>query len=41
MWRITVNSMENKTQIIMEFVECMERALSIRKILLPLQHKAY
>ncbi len=33
--------MENKTQIIMEFVECMEWALSIRKILLPLQHKAY
>lgn len=41
MWRIIVNSMENKTQIIMEFVECVERALSIRKILLPLQHKAY
>ena len=38
---IMVDNMENKTQIIMEFVECMERALSIRKILLPLQHKAY
>ncbi len=33
--------MECKTRIIVEFVECMEMTLSIRKFLLPLQHKAY
>lgn len=41
MWRIIVDNMESKTRIIIEFVECMEMTLSIRKILLPLQHKAY
>ena len=38
---IIVDNMESKTRIIIEFVECMERTLSIRKFLLPLQHKAY